>query len=71
MIVLGLNESLQRTPNKCDVPVCIVEMTTTPLEPLDPLDLFSSDSVASLSDGFLNIFQPELLRVQDSLRELT
>ncbi len=38
---------------------------------LQSLDLFNENTVQQLCDGFLHIFQPELLRVQDSLRELT
>ena len=38
---------------------------------VEPLDLFSPESVTALSDGFLHIFQPELMRVQDSLTQLT
>ena len=38
---------------------------------LESLDLFNESAVQQLCGGFLQIFQPELLRVQDSLRELT
>lgn len=44
---------------------------TTPTEQLEVLELFSAESVDALSEGFLHIFQPELLRVQQSLNELT
>ena len=40
-------------------------------EKMQPLDLFGEADVQQLCDGFLHIFQPELLSVQDSLRELT
>jgi len=52
-----------------------VPMTTVaapvPMAQLESLDLFSESTVQQLCDGFLHIFQPELLQVQDSLRELT
>ncbi len=36
----------------------------------DSLGLFSDETVQSLTDGFLEILQPEVTRVQKSLDEL-
>ena len=51
---------------------------TTPAPPvstdtataIESLDLFSVDTVAQLSDGFLAVIEPELSHVQKSLSEL-
>ena len=40
-------------------------------EQMQCLQLFGEEVEQQLSEGFLHLFQPELLHVQDSLRELT
>lgn len=34
-------------------------------------NVFSSDTLSNLTDGFLNVLQPEAVRVEKSLQELT
>jgi len=38
---------------------------------LEPLDLFSTETVDNLANGFLSVLEPEMVRVQQSLQELT
>ena len=37
---------------------------------IEPLDLFSQETVDNLAGGFLAVFEPELVRVEQSLAEL-
>lgn len=37
----------------------------------DTCNVFSPDTLSNLTDGFLNVLQPEAVRVEKSLQELT
>lgn len=39
--------------------------------PLQPLDIISTDTLHGLTSGFLSLLEPEMIRVQQSLEELT
>ena len=37
---------------------------------MEPLDLFSTETIENLANGFLAVLEPELVRVHQSLQEL-